>query len=273
MHETDESPVRRRSLSSTSSFDSQLGGKRTISRSGLDNRECESETQKKYQSLPRVFPKSSRIQSIPDSPQTSFIALDFRDKLETAKHKLRNVEKPSRSAVSNSEYNFEEVDDVVATHPLSSRRSAERRQRGLLLDGRDSCPPPPKQLPKQDFPEIIIEPFFKSQDLDTKEDGHNYKEQKEVEEEHVYGQLWNCSSGKPRGRWSSQKKGSSPERSSSSATFTKRRASKIAQLLQRHENLSASKKSVDATKTNPKTFPKPTKTSELRRDYVKKSST
>lgn len=124
---------------------------------------------------------------------------------------------------------------VVST-TSTSRRSAERRQRGLLLDGRDSCPPPP---------EVLIEPFFKAQ-ADRINSPEPPKEDVVDDKEHVYGQLWTSRTGKPRGRWSDSDVGS-PERfpsrhPPSTATFTRRKATRIAQLLRSNDNLSANKK-------------------------------
>lgn len=111
------------------------------------------------------------------------------------------------------------LDDITAASDTASvtttgRRSAERRQRGIFLDGYDCCPPPP--LPPPSEPEEVT---VSSPALEEEDD----KKDEEVEIEPIYGKLWKSRTGKPTAR--------TPSPSKSSETFTRRRATRIAQLL------------------------------------------
>ena len=112
------------------------------------------------------------------------------------------------------------LDDVTAASDTASvtttgRRSAERRQRGIFLDGYDCCPPPP-------LPPSLLEPEEVTVSSPAVEEEDN-KKNEQVEIEPIYGKLWKSRTGKPTAR--------TPSPSKTSETFTRRRATRIAQLL------------------------------------------
>lgn len=111
------------------------------------------------------------------------------------------------------------LDDITAASDTASvtttgRRSAERRQRGIFLDGYDCCPPPPLPPPSEPEEVTVSSPALEEE---------NDKKDEEAEIEPIYGKLWKSRTGKPTVR--------TPSPSKSSETFTRRQATRIAQLL------------------------------------------